>query len=96
MAVEVREAALTAEEAEAPAIQVSETPNFHHEERHRFGASSPRFRGKENRKHFLQHRRQFGHCVGKARGCYRILEFCCQWKYDGYGNVGGSKGKLRL
>ncbi|MCI54826.1 hypothetical protein A2U01_0076076, partial [Trifolium medium] len=26
--VEVREAALTAEEAEAPAIQVSETPNF--------------------------------------------------------------------
>jgi hypothetical protein len=37
--VEVREAELMAEEDEAPAIQVSETPNFRREEHHQFGGS---------------------------------------------------------
>jgi hypothetical protein len=50
--VEVREGELTAEEAEAPAIQVSETPNFHREDRH-LGASSRQFQGRENRRRFL-------------------------------------------
>lgn len=95
--MEVREAALTVEEAGAPAIQVYDKPNHRREEEefHRFHGSLQRCRGRENRRCFLRHRRRVRHCARKAQRCFRILESCCRWKYDGYGGVVGSKERRR-
>ena len=45
---------------------------------------------------FLRHQRRVWHCARKAWRCFRILESCRWWKYEGYGGVDGSKGRQSL